>query len=218
MLDKESKRDIKTLVKLSKYYSYDNPATLDRILSYGEKNQLFQSVYGQKYIERIAGIAYGNADGDICILCGRNVAENGVVCNHCIEKVSGGNSGADLKDTAENNVNEETVSDDENVIIQDTSFDEEESQELITDEIDKNSITADIEQDVLNELDSIFNDISISDDIASFSQTESEPEDDIVINEHSENNKNIWKIIAFIFMGLFAVMTIICILLLMGII
>lgn len=215
MLDKESKRDIKTLVKLSKYYSYDNTATLDRILSYGEKNQLFQSVYGQKYIERIAGIAYGNADGDICILCGRNVAENGVVCNHCIEKVSGGNSGADLKDTAENNVNEETVSVDENVIIQDTSPVVEESQELITDEIDKNSITPDIEQ---NALDSIFNDISISDDIALFSQTETESEADIVINEHGENTKNIWKIIAFIFMGLFTVVTIICILLLMGII
>ncbi len=88
MQDRSTKEDIARIVFLSKKSNYgDLGSVLDIINKYDNKSY-FRSAFGQRYMKRLKDIAIGMELDGICVLCNNNTAENKVVCNECVTKIS----------------------------------------------------------------------------------------------------------------------------------
>lgn len=89
----DPKKDVITIIRLSKHFKGYDFDTVEKIKARAEREEMFDSVYGERFVNRISEIAKkgsnaedsGTADST-CILCRKNHADNGVVCPDCITR------------------------------------------------------------------------------------------------------------------------------------
>lgn len=82
------KKDIITIVQLCKKYDCSKPEIAKKIYSIAMEKSIFESSIGKSCLQRIASIANGEANEDLCLLCRKSRASNYLVCPECIQKIS----------------------------------------------------------------------------------------------------------------------------------
>lgn len=85
------KQDLVNIMKLSAQYEMGNPTTAGKILDYVNNKGMMTSSYGKLYTQRLDRIKSGiNINEFNCIICKKNVAVDGILCDACESKYSNG--------------------------------------------------------------------------------------------------------------------------------
>ncbi len=85
------KQDLANILKLSAQNEICNSEIARKVLRYIKSNGLMTSTYGKAYIQRLAQITTGTKPQDCtCLFCKKNRSVDGVLCNDCMTKYSGG--------------------------------------------------------------------------------------------------------------------------------
>lgn len=88
MSDQELKQELLYMVRLTAKYDFSNAIVVDEIKTKEEQKPILTSVFGQRFLSRITAMSQGKADSRKCVICGRQIAVNGVICEACMEKIS----------------------------------------------------------------------------------------------------------------------------------
>ena len=85
------KQDVVNIMKFSAQNEMGNADNARKILRYAQSNGMMTSPYGKQYIQRLAQISTGT-DPTICtcLFCKKNKAVDGILCDSCEDKYSGG--------------------------------------------------------------------------------------------------------------------------------
>ena len=101
----DPKKDVITIIRLSNHFKGYDFDTVEKIKARAEREGMFDSVYGERFVNRISEIAEkssadnsGTADST-CILCRKNHAGNGVVCPECITRYGSATNNDSQKST-----------------------------------------------------------------------------------------------------------------------
>lgn len=103
----EQKQDIVNILRFSSQYEMGIPENSKKIFAYIKSKGIMTSPIGKLYVQRIAKISTGTeAKNCMCMFCNKKKSVDGVICNDCMEKFSGGklkikaSSGAPVKVTS----------------------------------------------------------------------------------------------------------------------
>lgn len=85
------KQDLANILKLSAQNEVSNPEIARKVLRYVKSNNMMTSTYGKAYIQRLAQITTGTKPQTCtCLFCKKNKAVDGILCDECMTKYSGG--------------------------------------------------------------------------------------------------------------------------------
>ena len=84
MIDEATKKDLINIMKISSGFDGRNRQILRKIVEIGETTSHFKSALGQKFIRRAKELLADPTQKRRCLICQKNVAENGMVCKGCI--------------------------------------------------------------------------------------------------------------------------------------
>ena len=86
MADDKLRQELFYMVKLANKYDFSDMDVVEGILRLENERKILTSVFGARFKTRIFDIAAGIGNDDKCVICG-NVAENKVICKHCMDSV-----------------------------------------------------------------------------------------------------------------------------------
>ncbi len=85
------KQDIVNIMKFSAQNEMGKAENARKILRYAQSNGVMTSPYGKQYIQRLAQISTGtDPKGCTCLFCKKNKSVDGILCDSCEDKYSGG--------------------------------------------------------------------------------------------------------------------------------
>ena len=85
------KQDMVNIIKYSSQYEIGNPANAKIILKFVNSKGMMTSSIGKTYIKRLEDISDGVDIGRCsCVFCKTNMSVDGIICEECEEKYSGG--------------------------------------------------------------------------------------------------------------------------------
>jgi len=86
------KRDIKMIVKMSQKMDYGNPEEVKRLHDVVIQKKVFQTEFGENFIQRLGLIATGGENPATCVLCGKKTDGNPVICKACMSNIAEGST------------------------------------------------------------------------------------------------------------------------------
>ncbi len=85
------KLDIVNILKLSAKYDISKAENAKIVTQYVQKNNMMTSSFGKQYVQRLMTISGGTAAGECtCLFCKTSKAVDGILCENCMSKFSGG--------------------------------------------------------------------------------------------------------------------------------
>ncbi|MBR1622986.1 MAG: hypothetical protein IJ675_03645, partial [Pseudobutyrivibrio sp.] len=90
MADEKLKQELFYMVKLTTKYDFTKMEVVEGILRLENERQILGSVFGKRFKARIFDIAAGQETDGSCVICGQ-LADNHVICQHCIQTISESN-------------------------------------------------------------------------------------------------------------------------------
>ncbi len=85
------KQDLINILKISAQNEMSNPETARKVLRYVREKNMMTSSYGKMYLQRLAQISTGTDPRSCtCMICRKNPSADGIVCDDCENKYSGG--------------------------------------------------------------------------------------------------------------------------------
>ena len=82
------KQELLYMASITSKYDFTNMEVVEGILRLENERRILDSVFGRRFKARIFDIAAGVKIDDTCVLCGQ-LADNHVICNHCMETILG---------------------------------------------------------------------------------------------------------------------------------
>lgn len=82
------KNDILIIAKLCSTQDCSKPETAEKIYSYAAGKSIFMSPIGKSFQQRMALVAKGDINEDLCLVCRKNIASNHAICPECLNKIS----------------------------------------------------------------------------------------------------------------------------------
>ncbi|MBR4708113.1 MAG: hypothetical protein IKP29_08665 [Pseudobutyrivibrio sp.] len=92
MGDDNLRKELFYMVRLTSKYDFTKMEVVEEILRLENERQILTSVFGSRFKKRIFDIAAGQPCDNKCVICGQ-VADNHVICSHCMETISESNYG-----------------------------------------------------------------------------------------------------------------------------
>ncbi len=87
----QKKMDMKYILKFSSLYNMSKPENANKVEKYIKAKSLMTSPLGGLYMKRLSDIAGSKSlDAYDCLFCKTNVSQDGILCEGCMSKYSGG--------------------------------------------------------------------------------------------------------------------------------
>lgn len=80
-------REIALMLKISNQYNLKDVNNAKKLCDYLHNKQLFKTKAGEVFTRRIESLANGQGEELPCIFCGKELADNGIICKQCLAKV-----------------------------------------------------------------------------------------------------------------------------------
>lgn len=89
-MDLEDKRkDIALILKINQTFDLTKAAEARKVYSYVQKQKPFRTQVGTVYQARLQRLANGSSQNLSCLFCKKENVSNGVICQDCIDKLTG---------------------------------------------------------------------------------------------------------------------------------
>lgn len=90
MSEDKLKQELLYMVKLAEKYDFRNELVVSEIKKLESQRQILTSVFGQRFLTRITELSQQTEQTHKCVVCGKLIAKNGVICEGCMNSI--GNS------------------------------------------------------------------------------------------------------------------------------
>lgn len=90
MSEDKLKQELLYMVKLAEKYDFRNELVVSEIKKLESQRQILTSVFGQRFLTRITELSQQTEQTHKCVVCGKLIAKNGVICEGCMDSI--GNS------------------------------------------------------------------------------------------------------------------------------
>lgn len=90
MSEDKLKQELLYMVKLAEKYDFRNELVVSEIKKLESQRQILTSVFGQRFLTRITELSQQTEQTHKCVVCGKLIAKNGVICESCMNSI--GNS------------------------------------------------------------------------------------------------------------------------------
>lgn len=83
---RQIQEELNRIMHMCELHDFSNPVEVENILKIAQRNQLYNEFFGQRFVERLLDIQEGqDVSSKKCIICNREIPENHVVCQNCID-------------------------------------------------------------------------------------------------------------------------------------
>lgn len=99
----QQKLDMANILKLSARFDMNNKSNVNKVINYISSKNMMTSTVGKKYVQRLTDISKGKSTEELnCIFCNKNLSADGIICESCMERYSGGRLKIKLHDSPNN--------------------------------------------------------------------------------------------------------------------
>ncbi len=87
----QQKLDMANILKFSARIDMNNKSNVNKVINYITLKNMMISTVGKKYVQRLTDISKGKSTEELnCIFCNKNLSADGIICESCMERYSGG--------------------------------------------------------------------------------------------------------------------------------
>lgn len=86
------RKDLSLVAKVCTQYNISNEANARKLYTYVNTKKIFSTKVGDAFTARLGKIVAGQNDDCSCIVCKKQIADNGIVCTTCLNKIGSANN------------------------------------------------------------------------------------------------------------------------------